>query len=72
MIFLLRPASASPVDVVLAGRHRAHVGHGQDLLADGLPGGVGGGHRDGRRGLVHAQEFTWKQAQKKQTNVKAL
>lgn len=61
------------MDVVLAGRHRAHVGHGQDLLADGLPGGVGGGHRDGRRGLVHAQEFTWKQAKKKKKKtVKAL
>lgn len=53
------------MEVVLAGRHRAHVGHGQDLLVDGLPGGVGGGHRHGRRGLVHAQEFTWKDTRRK-------
>lgn len=48
-----------PVDVVLAGRHHAHVGHRQDLLADVLPGRVGAGCRHRRRGLVHAQEFTW-------------
>ncbi len=58
----VRFPDVSPLDAVLARWNHPYIGHRQDLLADGLAGGVFCCHGDCRRGLVHAQKLTWQDA----------